>query len=69
MESSHDRSQALSPSNTYYEWTIRRGFLIQASQAVVGSFIATFKDFPPRQRPQSFSIDQIMEQMQKPAGG
>jgi len=56
-------------SNTYYEWTIRRAFLIQASQAVVGSFIATFKDFPPSQRPQSFSIDQIMEQMQKPAGG
>jgi arylsulfatase A-like enzyme len=56
-------------SNTYYEWTMRRAFVLQASQAVVANFIATFKDFPPSQRPQSFSIDQIMEAMQKPAGG
>jgi hypothetical protein len=36
------------------------------AQAVVAEFIGTFKEFPPRQRPQSFSIDQIMEQLVKP---
>lgn len=25
--------------------------------------------FPPRQKPSSFSVDQIMEQLQKPQGG
>jgi hypothetical protein len=29
----------------------------------VAEFISTFKEFPPRQRPSSFSVDQIMEQM------
>jgi hypothetical protein len=56
-------------SNTYWDWMLRRGYLIVGSQAVVAQFISTFKEFPPRQRPQSFSIDQIMEQMQESAGG
>jgi arylsulfatase len=36
-----------------------------ASQAVVGPFLATFKEFPPSQRPSSFSIDQLVEKMQR----
>src|SRR5271170_2006366 len=35
-------------------------------QAIVAEFIATFKEFPPRQRPQSFTVDQIMEKLQQP---
>jgi arylsulfatase len=35
------------------------------SQPVVGKFLATFKDYPPSQRPSSFSIDQLVEKMQK----
>src|SRR5262249_16764568 len=37
-------------SNTYYDWLIDRGSLILASQALVAPFLATFKDFPPRQK-------------------
>jgi arylsulfatase len=29
------------------------------------SILATFKDYPPIQRPSSFSIDQIVEKMQR----
>jgi arylsulfatase len=36
-----------------------------ASQSIVGPFLATFKDYPPSQRPSSFSIDQLVEKMQK----
>jgi len=36
-----------------------------ASQAVVAPFLASFKEFPPSQRPSSFSIDQIVEKMQR----
>src|SRR5262244_12225 len=46
-------------SNTYYDWLMSDGaaaFL--AAQPVVGKFLATFKDYPPSQRPSSFSIDQ-----------
>ena len=32
-------------------------------QALVGEFVATFKEFPPRQKPSSFSVDQIVGQI------
>jgi hypothetical protein len=34
-------------------------------QSVIGQFLASFKDYPPSQRAQSFSIDQIVEKMQQ----
>jgi hypothetical protein len=37
------------------------------SQAIVAGFVDTFKEYPPRQKPQSFNLDQIMEQLQHPA--
>jgi arylsulfatase len=36
-----------------------------ASPAVVGKFLETFKEYPPSQRPSSFSIDQLVEKMQR----
>ena len=57
-------------SNTYYEYSLERAFLVVPTQAVVSQFVATFRDFPPRQRPSSFSVDQIMDQiLSKPQGG
>ena len=53
-------------SNTYYDWFMSDAagpFL--ASSSVVGQFLATFKDYPPSQRPPSFSIDQLVEKMQR----
>ena len=35
-------------------------FLAVPAQALVAQFIETFKDFPPRQKPSSFSVDQIV---------
>jgi arylsulfatase len=52
-------------SNSYYDWMIRTGGgIFAAAQPLVGQFLATFKDYPPSQRPSSFSIDQIVEKMQ-----
>jgi arylsulfatase len=53
-------------SNTYYDWVMSDGVTIfMAAQPIVGGFLATFKEFPPSQRPSSFSIDQIVEKMQR----
>jgi arylsulfatase A-like enzyme len=53
-------------SNTYYDWLMTDGAgVFIAAPAVVGKFLATFKDYPPSQRPSSFSIDQLVEKMQK----
>jgi arylsulfatase A-like enzyme len=51
-------------SNTYYDWLIDRAYLVIAAQAIVIPFLATFKDFPPRQRAASFTIDQALEKME-----
>ena len=56
-------------SNTYDDWLLRRSFLVVPAQAIVARFVATFKEFPPRQRPSSFSVDQVMDQLNKPTGG
>ncbi|MGB3363973.1 MAG: arylsulfatase, partial [Thermodesulfobacteriota bacterium] len=37
-------------------------------QEYVGKFIATLKEFPPRQKAASFSIDQVMEKLQEAPG-
>jgi arylsulfatase A-like enzyme len=53
-------------SNSYYDWFMSDGagpFL--ATQPIVAKFLTTFKDYPPSQRPSSFSIDQLMEKMQR----
>lgn len=52
-------------SNTYYDWVLSHAFLLVAAQAEVAKFMTTFKEFPPRQRAASFSVDQIMEKMRK----
>jgi arylsulfatase A-like enzyme len=52
-------------SNTYYDWFLSQPYLIFAAQMEVAKFLATFKEFPPRQRAASFSVDQIIEQMQR----
>jgi len=55
-------------SNTYYDWFVSQPYIIFAAQSVVAEFLATFKEYPPSQRAASFSIDQIVEQMQKSLG-
>ena len=51
-------------SNTYYDWFVSQPYLVLAAQTEVAQFLGTFKEYPPRQRPQSFSIDQIVEQLE-----
>jgi arylsulfatase len=55
-------------SNSYYNWLMRRVFLLVPAQDVVGEFLATFKEFP-RQKAASFTIDQVMEKLQSGATG
>lgn len=55
-------------SNTYYDWLIDRAFLLVPAQAYVGNFLETFQEYPPRQKPASFSLDQVMEKLSAPGG-
>ncbi len=55
-------------SNTYFDWLLDRAYLLVPAQAYVGRFLETFKEFPPRQKAASFSLDQVMEAL-VPDGG
>jgi arylsulfatase len=56
-------------SNTYYDWLISQDYVIFGAGAVTSKFLETFKEFPPRQRAASFSIDQAVEKMKQSIGG
>ncbi|MCB5275341.1 Arylsulfatase [Arthrobacter sp. SO5] len=51
-------------SNTYFDWLFTNAYLVFAAQALMSQFLATFEEFPPRQRAASFSIDQAVEKLQ-----
>ena len=51
-------------SNTYWDWWLEHAFLLVPAQSYVGKFLATFEEYPPRQKAASFTIDQVMEQLQ-----
>ena len=51
-------------SNTYYDWTVDNLYLIFAAIQLIGEFLSTFQEFPPRQRAASFTIDQALEKLQ-----
>ncbi len=48
----------------YDQWRIERVFALVPAQAFVARFLSTFRDYPPRQRPGSFSLDQVLESLQ-----
>jgi arylsulfatase len=56
-------------SNTYWDWVMTNGILSLISSTIVGKFLETFKDFPPVQKPNTFTIDQAMAKMEEAASG
>ncbi len=52
-------------SNTYYDWVISQPYLFFAGQAATELFLSSFKEFPPRQKAASFTIDQAMEKLKQ----
>jgi arylsulfatase len=52
-------------SMLYDKWGAERLFVLVPAQAIVGGFLTTFRDFPPRQKPGSFSLDRVLEELQE----
>lgn len=53
----------------YERWRVEHLFVVVPAQAYVAKFLETFKEYPPRQKPGSFSIDQVMDNMKSAAAG
>jgi arylsulfatase len=56
-------------SNTYYDWMFRHIYLLVPAQVYVAEFLATFKEFPPRQKSASFSLDQVVDKLSEASKG
>jgi arylsulfatase A-like enzyme len=46
-------------SDQYYDWITKNGYLLGIATMKASTFLETFIDYPPSQRPASFSIDQV----------
>jgi arylsulfatase len=53
-------------SNTYWDWMVDHAPMMYLCQAVVAEEIAGFAKFPPRQKPASFNLDEVLAQVSKP---
>ncbi|MGD9892845.1 MAG: arylsulfatase [Dehalococcoidia bacterium] len=56
-------------SNTYWDWLAAKGYIVLAASGIVSEFLATFNEFPPRQKAASFTIDQALEKMEAAMSG
>jgi arylsulfatase len=50
----------------YQRWFMDHMFVIAPAAGYVGQWLQSFRDFPPRQKPGSFNLDRVMEEVSKP---
>ena len=55
-------------SGEYKKWRVDRAFLLVPAQQYIGRFLGTFREYPPSQKPGSFSLDKVMEALQQHGG-
>jgi arylsulfatase len=49
-------------------WRFERAYLILPGVGYVSNHLASYKEFPPRQKPGSFNLDQVLEKLQQNLG-
>jgi arylsulfatase len=49
----------------YDHWRIDRAFVLVPAQAFVAKHLATYREFPPRMKPGSFALDQVLAELQQ----
>jgi len=55
-------------AGAYERWRAEHAFVLVPAQAYVGEHLQTYVEYPPRQEAGSFSLDQVLDQLQE-AGG
>ncbi|HEY3274458.1 MAG TPA: sulfatase-like hydrolase/transferase, partial [Methanocella sp.] len=55
-------------SNTYFDWLLDHAYMLVPAQKGVKLFMDTFKDFPPRQKAASFTVEKASEKLQGQGG-
>jgi len=55
-------------SNTYWDWVIDRGYLSFAAMDYIANFLMTLKDYPPRQKADSWNMDEVVKRVMASVG-
>ena len=50
----------------YVKWFVEHALFFVPAQTIVGQHLISFQQFPPRQRPGSFGVEQAMEKLRNP---
>jgi hypothetical protein len=53
-------------SGDYIRWFVEHAFVVVPAQGIVGQHLSSFVQFPPRQRPGSFSVEEAMDKLRLP---
>lgn len=56
-------------SNTYWDWYMNHAFMMYGILAISQKWADTFKDFPPIQKPNSFTIDDAIATLREASAG
>jgi arylsulfatase len=56
-------------SNDYTNWLIEHTWGLVPVQGIVGEFLQTFKEYPPRAKAASFTVDQALQKLSEGHGG
>jgi arylsulfatase len=55
-------------SNTFWDAMLKYEWILAPVQGIVGQFLQTFKEFPPRMKAASFTIDDALDKLQPQTG-
>ncbi|RWP19940.1 MAG: arylsulfatase [Mesorhizobium sp.] len=57
--------RAQTDAGEYDRWRVEHAFALVPAQAYVAKHLQTYVEFPPRQRPGSFALDQVLAKLQE----
>jgi arylsulfatase len=61
--------KAMTTAGEYKRWRVEHAFVLVPAQAFVAAHLKTYVEFPPRQKPGSFSLDHVLDKLSNSAGG
>jgi hypothetical protein len=56
-------------SMLYDQWLVHHAYINYGAVALVAEWLQSFKEFPPRQKPASFNLDEVMRKLSTPTTG
>lgn len=56
-------------ANAYWDWLLDHAFVLYPAMALTAKQLQSFAEFPPRQKPAAFNLDNVLAKMQDAASG